>query len=407
MELTKERVIELTFKYLGNELTEADRVELDSWLADPYNKLRFEERIRMENILGGITMMEAGRRAVEEREWTPEMTSQTGIIIGLGEKVPAGRRRMRWMTAAAAAVLIGIGAIWLTVHKVSKPDEARQSTVVHELLPGGNKAILTLAGGGTITLDSAGIGAISQQGNMKVTKVDSGEIAYQGSAVPGNDVLYNSISTPRGGQYKLVMADGSKVWLNAASVLRYPTTFTGTTRTVELVQGEAYFEVVHSTERPFIVRVSHSGAADNDLSVQVLGTSFDVNAYPDEPDTKTTLLSGAVRVAKGGQAMLLHPGQQARTNTNSPSISIENEVEVSGVVAWKDGLFSFDRAGIEAIMRQLARWYDVDVSYEGSIPIRQFVGKIPRNMPAADVLKALELNNVHFRIDGRKIVVMP
>jgi ferric-dicitrate binding protein FerR (iron transport regulator) len=223
----------------------------------------------------------------------------------------------------------------------------------------------------------------------------------------GKDVLYNTISTPRGGQYKLILPDGSRVWLNAASALRYPITFTGTSRNVELVTGEAYFEITHNAFQPFTVRVPAARQGDRDLVVDVLGTSFDLNNYPDEPATRATLITGTVRVTKGQETILLHPGDQAATDSSSDAITISRDLNVASVVAWKDGNFSFDRAGTEAIMRELARWYDVEVSYEGRIPARQFVGTIPRNVPASNVLKALELNNVHFRIEGKKIIVTP
>jgi ferric-dicitrate binding protein FerR (iron transport regulator) len=175
---------------------------------------------------------------------------------------------------------------------------------------------------------------------------------------------------------------------------------------VELVTGEAYFEIAHNPSQPFTVRIPAARRGD-DLAIDVLGTSFDLNNYPDEPATKATLITGSVRVTKGQDALLLHPGEQAVTDSGSGAITVSRDINVASVVAWKDGNFSFDRAGTEAIMRELARWYDVEVSYEGAIPARQFVATIPRNVPASTVLKALELNNVHFRIEGKKIIVTP
>jgi ferric-dicitrate binding protein FerR (iron transport regulator) len=176
---------------------------------------------------------------------------------------------------------------------------------------------------------------------------------------------------------------------------------------VELTGGEAYFEITHRAGQPFTVHVSPLKPGRASLAVEVLGTNFDINDYADEPAIRTTLLAGSVKVNKGEQSVLLHPGQQAQANDNSKLITVNTSVDATGEVAWKDGLFSFDRVGIEAVMRQLARWYDVEISYEGKIPARQFVGTIPRNAPASDVLKILALNKVHFMIKGKKIIVMP
>jgi ferric-dicitrate binding protein FerR (iron transport regulator) len=219
----------------------------------------------------------------------------------------------------------------------------------------------------------------------------------------------NIISIPRGGQYKLQLPDGSKVWLNAASSLRFPTAFDDKERRVEL-KGEAYFEIT-----PLITKEGRKSRFIVDIDpfpgivgtrVEVLGTHFNIMAYNDERDMKTTLLEGAVKVTKGTATQLLVPGQQARINKEGPIRLVEN-VDVNEAVAWKNGYFQFTSDNLSTVMRQIARWYDVDISYEGKIPERQFGGKISRNANISEILRILELSNVHFRIENKRIIVSP
>lgn len=309
--------------------------------------------------------------------------------------------------AAAAAVLIflsGAGIYLLRKHKAEKElvrTERFVPPVIHDIPPGGNKATLTLVDGSTITLDSLQNVDLTRQGNAKIVKLKSGGLAYQaatgGKLQTTGEAAYNIISTPPGGQYQLVLADGSKVWLNAASTLRFPTTFTGKERSVEIT-GEAYFEIKKNAEMPFRVKV-------RDAVVDVLGTSFNVMAYNNENAIKTTLLEGAVKIIKGNKSALLQPGQQAALNVTTSSINVR-EADVEEAVAWKNGLFQFDSDDIGTIMRQLGRWYDVETAYEGKIPDWHFTGSIGRNIPLSQVLKMLEVNDFHFRIEGKKIIVL-
>lgn len=401
------RIGYLISKELQGDLSEREQAELYDWIGSSEANRRWYEDIRdRTNVVNDFIVLE---HAAAEEEDALSMVSQQ-VEGPAPAKVVRGRfgRRILWRVAAAVVIVLGSGSLWYflegrrTEHRdlqvaVSSPDD---------VAPGSNKAVLTLANGSTIVLDSAGTGALATQGHTRVLKLDSGAIAYQADAAASKEVLYNMITTPRGGQYKLILPDGSRVWLNAASALRYPIAFTGSTRSVELVSGEAYFEVARHPSQPFTVRVPAARQGDRDLTVDVLGTSFDLNAYPDEPRTKATVLTGSIRVGNGGATALLHPGEQAESEPGG-TMEVDPAADVAGVIAWKDGLFSFDRAGIEVIMRQLARWYDVEVTYEGKVPVRQFVGTIPRDVPASVVLKALEYNNVHFKIAGKKIIVTP
>ena len=266
-----------------------------------------------------------------------------------------------------------------------------------DVSPGGDKATLTLADGSTIVLDDAQNGTLAQQGSSKIIKLD-GKLSYDPIKKNSKEVVYNTISTPKGGQYQLELPDGSLVWLNATSSIRFPTSFVEKERRVEIT-GEAYFEVAKNRNKSFIV-------AANNAEVQVLGTHFNINAYNDEDDIKTTLLEGSVRFVNGVNSNILKPGQQSQLTKNG-SLNVVNDVDVEKVIAWKNGLFDFDNAGIETIMRQLSRWYNVDVEYNGKTD-DLFIAEMRRNIKLSDALKALELTGkVRFDIQGKKIIVMP
>lgn len=263
--------------------------------------------------------------------------------------------------------------------------------------PGGNKATLTLADGSVILLDEAKNGLLAQQGAAKVIKLD-GKLLYNPDVNITGQIVYNMISTPKGGQYQLELPDGSLVWLNATSSIRFPTSFTEKERRVEIT-GEAYLEVAKKPSKPFVVTVNGS-------EIRVLGTHFNINAYGDEDNLRTTLLEGSIKFIDGNSSHILHPGQQSQLRKDR-TVKVVSKVDVDEVVAWKNGLFSFENAGIETIMRQLARWYDVDVDYRGRID-DLFIAEMHRNIKLSDVLKALELTGkVRFEIEGKKIIVMP
>lgn len=310
--------------------------------------------------------------------------------------------RRRWISIAAAVivfVLLAAGGYWIMKPSV-QTDVVRSTNdnnIKQDIHPGGNKATLTLADGSTIILDSANNGNITRQGNVTVIKLDDGQLSYHPSDNANAEVVYNTIATPRGGQYQVVLADGSKVWLNAASSITFPTSFPGKEREVK-VTGEAYFEVAHNAAKPFRVSVG-------DMKVEVLGTHFNVNAYEDEEEIKTTLLEGSVVVKTSRQSIKIKPGQQ--TEVENGFIKLNNDVNMDVVMAWKNGVFLFDRADIHKVMDQIKRWYDVDVEYKGKVT-KHFGGTISRDVNASELFKLLEMTGgVNFKIDGRKVLVMP
>lgn len=315
--------------------------------------------------------------------------------------VPSFGRKRRFIVSIAAActlLLLSTGAyLWFNYKKQFRPVAQKQPAVQQDIAPGGDRATLTLSDGTTIDLNNAAEGVLANQGNASVIKNGNGELQYQPVGKQPSTALYNSISTPRGGQYKLVLPDGTKVWLNASTAVRYPAVFNTTERRVSM-DGEAYFEVAHKKDQPFIVEA-------NGMQVQVTGTHFNVNAYADEAAVRTTLLEGSVNVKKGMQQATLQPGQQVEVGAEG--LGKAKTIDVEEVVAWKNGLFSFNGDDLAGIMRQLARWYNIEVRYEGAVPKRLFAGQVFRNMKLSETLKVLELSGIRFRVEGGTLIVIP
>jgi transmembrane sensor len=317
----------------------------------------------------------------------------------------AGRSWRPWLAAASVFAVLGVGGWWLMSHRSAPAAPAvAVAPVATDVQPGGSRAMLTLADGHKINLDSSANGVLAAQQNTTISKLSPGQLAYKNGTI-GNSMplAYNVLSTPKAGQFSLTLADGTQVWLNNASTLRYPVAFTGTDRQVELT-GEAYFEVAKDATHPFRVLV-HRGSSDATSTIEVLGTAFNVMSYGDEPDERTTLLSGSIRCVSAGRSSLLHPDEQSIL-ADDGSLRVLPHVNVQEVTAWKNGYFHFDHSSLENTMRQLARWYDVDVQYQGqsSIP-QEFMGKIQRNLPLSSVMHGLENDHVHFTLQGRTLLV--
>jgi len=319
--------------------------------------------------------------------------------------VPLWRQPRVWWVAAGTMLIMATAGYFAMNCKpaATQTAEIPKPAVQPMVVPGGNKAVLTLADGSTIVLDSAANGALTQQGATRIMKKQDGELVYKADSKTGeNAVAVNTISTPRGGQYQVVLPDGTRVWLNAVTSLRFPASFTGDRRVVELT-GEAYFEVAsvgkEGKKLPFIVNVGGS-------QVEVLGTHFNVKAYEDEAAIKTTLLEGAVKMNSAKIQYLMKPGQQTRIGKDG-KISLNEDADVDEAVAWKNGRFQFNEADVETVMRDIARWYDVTIEYAGKVPAEKFEGEIPRSSSINEVFKILELSNVHCKIEGKKITVLP
>ncbi|RPD38705.1 FecR family protein [Chitinophaga barathri] len=391
--MSQEKIIYLLDRYASGTMTEAEQKELSICLQsmdEPEFKAvmdRYAQTVEQSGVPGppDAVLFEQ----IKER------------IAGMEAEMRPARPRIRyWAAAAVLLVLLSAGAYLLN----RQPQQTiavkpATDTLQHEIGPGGNKAVLTLANGATILLDEAADGTLAQQGGSNVVKLGNGQLAYVGGTGETGGNMYNVIATPRGGQYRIALSDGTQVWLNAASSIRYPAVFSGDERKVEIT-GEAYFEVAKNEKKPFKVAINKS------TEINVLGTHFNVNAYEDEQDIRTTLLEGKVSISVFQNQQVLKPGQQGTViYGNTGGFVKVQDVDTEEAVAWKKGMFCFKNADLRTVMRQLSRWYDVEVAYEGGNNGAVFEGKIQRELNLSDVLEALRKNNVQFRIEGRRIIV--
>jgi transmembrane sensor len=398
--MTKQETLRLLWdKYVRDQkLTAAELVQLKELIRDEDNSSLVSELLgsvyeQKQEFSSEYTSAEAFNDVWEKLRQQPV---QEAPIVSFQSK------RKWWKYAAAAAIVIAVG---LGIYQFALRDQPsviaeqppKNENIPADIQPGGNKAMLTLGDGSVVALTDAENGLLASQGSSNVMKLANGELAYQSNNQQANEVMFNTIVTPRGGKYRLTLPDGSKVWMNAESSLRYPTVFTGPVREVEL-NGEAYFEVARNTEKPFHVQVK-------DMKVEVLGTHFNIMAYENEAAIATTLVEGSVRVSSPSQQLLLKPGQQALAE-NSGGMKMLNDVDVQQVLAWKNDYFQFNADPLDHLMRQIERWYDVSVKFEGAVPERKFGGKISRSSSLGDILRVLELSDVKFRVQGKTITVI-
>ncbi|HMI63952.1 MAG TPA: FecR domain-containing protein [Puia sp.] len=391
---TEETIILQQWLHAGEgreEMIENIKNETD-WMQDGLKKMQQTSGARIWDIVS--------TRLEEEGHWTAATAAPV---------MPLTRPANRWWRyLAAATVLFAVAGstFWVLQNRPIAPANSpvqSQLTKATDAQPGSNRAILTLSNGQQINLDSTGNGILASQGNMNVTKLADGQLAYNKSSEEKPTVpAYNLLSTPRAGQFSLTLPDGSHVWLNNASSLRYPVSFTGNSREVELT-GEAYFEIAKDASHPFRVAV-HRGSGTS--TIEVLGTSFNIMAYDDENSERTTLVEGSVRFVHERASILLKPEEQSVLDEKG-ALKTLRQVNIAEITAWKNGYFHFDHSSLETTMRQLARWYDVDVEYAGNVPAQEFMGKIQRNLPISAVLKGLENEHVHFSLEGRKLTVKP
>ncbi len=406
-----EKISGLIIKYNQEELTDEEYRELKEWSEQSPKNLELLRTLSDTSYVKNKTKDVRDIQASKEADWKKIMSVITG---GNASEEKASTTmtpvsRIKGINYLVAASLVGIltAGAWLYMkhRSVAKTNiQAVASTLKNDVAPGGNKATLTLSNGQQILLDDVKTGTLTEQGATQVIKKNAGTLSYAtllNEEPKKEELSYNMLTTPRAGTFLVELPDHSKVWLNAESSLRYPTHFDGQdTRTVELT-GEAFFDISKDATHPFKVKVANR-------LIEVLGTTFNVQAYTDEQSMQTTLISGAVKVNAGEQARVLAPGQQAGISIQPGAILKVSKAEnLRQITAWKDGLFFFHDDNIETVMRQLARWYDVDVVYEGERATNLFSGMIRRNNLLSDVLKVLALSGVHFRIEGKKIIVTP
>lgn len=381
-----ERAEELIRKYLAGTATPEEEALLESWyIAEAQSQPDVAGEPRYPEIEAEI--LESLRAEQRDLLKPDQRTAKSPIRL--------------WPRIAAAAVvliLLSAGALFI-VRKVPTEPVAQLQQPKNDILPAGTRATLTLIDGRTIALDSTARHLLARQANAAVSSLD-GQLIYSTNesdrtGSPGS-TAYNTLTTRPGEHYSLLLPDGTKVWLNAASSVIYPVVFNGNERKVT-VTGEVYFEIVHNARQPFKIAVR------NEL-VQDIGTHLNINAYDDESTINTTLLEGRIKVSKGLVSAILAPGQQAMIGPDDSSFQLR-QVSADEAIAWKNGYFYFNRADIQTVMRQLARWYNVQVVYKGEISRKTFKGKVYRNINASEALQILSYFGAHFQIDDRTITV--
>lgn len=396
-----DHISELIVKSIRSELSVAEEMELKEWAqAKPGNRWlldrMMDESLRTQDIKNMATIDVA---AAEEKIVTKLFRTQAPVYEMKSRKnwLPHSPSLTLWWASAAAVIIIfAIGAYLWTIQQKEKPSVTQTSPVPVQndvAAPSVTRATITLSNGQKVFVDSATAGTIATEQGASIKKLGDGSIVYNAERANA-DMAYNTLVVPRGSQIaSIVLSDGTKVFLNAASTLRYPVAFIGRERRVE-VSGEAYFEVTNDASKPFIV-------SKDQTSVQVLGTRFNVNAYSEEQDIKITLLEGSVKVSNRKTAGLLKPGQQARI---SEDIDVK-EVNVDEVMSWRDGIFLLDNMELQTLMRQVSRWYDVDVKYEGKKPSRKFGGGVSKDQPLSKILEMLRRYGIDFQVEGKTVIV--
>jgi hypothetical protein len=391
-------------------LTPLEEKELSQLWEDPANISLAKELL--ENWYDKVPVIDRQLPEDADRLFKAILEKNSGpAIVTLPAPVRALPVFHQWWGWAAAVFLLLIGGTYFLILSKTQKQSVVTSVSHHPLPqdvpPGRQGAILTLSDGRQVLLDSLGNGIVANQNGTQVI-LKNGQLVYDPAGKSTGEIVYNTMSTPKGRQYQLRLPDGTQVWLNSESSITYPALFVGNERKVEIT-GEVYFEVARLSAGgrgkreeliPFKVKINDR------TEVEVLGTHFNINAYRDEPLVKTTLLEGSVKVTNGTDNALLEPGQQAQLGA-SKKIRIIKGADIEKVMAWKNGLFNFEGADLEEVMRQLSRWYDIDVVYEKGIPDIEFVGEVSKNVSLSGLLKGLQGTGVHFRIEGRRLVVLP
>ncbi len=392
-----ERLTYLFRRYFDKTATAQERDELMHLINDPDSEATIaslmEEMYLLDSPLVNDPFAEGTRGKI-----LSAVLGENSIDDFRDKVVLITRNRFLWLRYAAAIAIFLCLSVGLYIYVKRNSSEQLSTTKSrNDVKPGGNKAILTLSNGTKIILNDAKDGTLAQQGSASVIKLANGELAYKQGEPSDGAPVYNTMSTPRGGQYKLQLPDGTTVMLNAESSITYPIAFTGKERIVT-ISGEAYFEVAKNKKMPFRV---HFG----DQTVEVLGTHFNISAYKDQPDFKTTLLEGSVKISKGSENQLLVPGQQAVYEPGSHQFNVKT-VDIDDVLAWTNGHFLFDNTDIDNVMLQLARWYNIGVVYKGPKPTLNFTGEIRKNSNLSTVLRILEsTGGAKFTISGNTVTV--
>lgn len=384
--------------YLSDRLTAEEASELQQWLLQQEDQVPAAiDRLLAESSLATVT----------DAAYKEEVFNR--MMQRVSKPAPLLSLKSWWYIAAAAVLLFAIAGIYLFTPGRKTTETITQTADIKA--PQSVRAMLTLANGEKIYLDSAGSGLLATEGAVRISRSVNGQLQYETTKASGSSISYNLLSNPRGSRViSVTLSDGTSVWLNNESSIRYPASFTDNERVVT-VTGEAYFEVAYQATKggkkiPFRVNITSAAGIDKG-SVNVLGTWFNVNAYEEEQSVNVSLVQGSVQVnaATPAQSVLIKPGEQAQVFATK--IQATDKIDLPEIMAWKNGYFQFTDADIQTVMRQLERWYDLEVVFEGKIPTDRFGGKLPRDVNVSEILKALEQTQVHFTVAGKKIIVRP
>lgn len=393
-------------RFVSNSCTDEEKKELFDMIA----RSEYDPALK--------DMIDSEINDLTEETAVPEDKAAAILSLILQTGTPAKKRSrvlpiLYWSAAAIMMLAVGLITFYTINNKTTKRTVVAQ-TPVKDVLPATQGAVLTLSDGSTVVLENVANGQLTQQGNSNVIKQNDGRLVYNHDGgtsgkpltIDHSPLTYNTLATPRGRIFQLVLPDGSTVWLNAASSIKYPTSFTGAERVVELT-GEAYFEVIKDAHKPFHVKTASQ-------DVEVLGTHFNVNAYSNEASVKTTLLEGSVKVKseagsrKSENSVILKPGEQSELAAANSPFTIDHSPNVEQIMSWKNGIFNFENADIKTVMRQLERWYNIEVVYEQGVPAITFGGKMGRDLTLTNVLRILQISKVHFRMEqDNKLIVTP
>jgi transmembrane sensor len=383
--IANQRFSTLLDAFLRDELKPSEVAEFLSLMDEKVLKQRLQTALEEKKYpgLSGVVNLEEKFAEMMGRAKTMEHKETKVVKMFRWKKIVAA--------ASVIALLISSYFIFFNPAKKEKIIAETKGAQRHDADPGTYKAKLTLSDGSSIILDNAAIGELTRQGGTTVINKD-GRLVYTNTSNTKEE-LYNTLSTAKGETYTTTLSDGTKVWLNSASTIKFPVAFNGPGRKVEIT-GEAYFDVAHNAAKPFTVLA-------NGTEVHDIGTEFNINAYSDEATIKVTLVEGLAKV----NLTMLVPGQQAQVN--GTAVNVIKNANVAEAIAWKTGFFSFSNADVQTVMRQLSRWYDVEISYEGSITKETFSGKIDRNLSLKNLLDGLTAARIHFRIDGKQLTITP
>lgn len=380
--MTREEYQELYEKYLEGKCTPDEQQKLENY----QDHLNIDANTWQNHLMGNPDLI---KQSIREK-------LENSIYIHSRKK----NRIISYSIAAGLIFLLSAGLFYYKRTATPVLVKTESPRFKNDVLPGNNKAILTLDDGSVINLDDAKNGVLTSENDIDIKKTGDGKLEYTTNTNQAAAIRYNTLRTPMGGEFQIVLPDGTRVWLNSGTSLRFPTAFIGSERVVEL-NGEAYFAVSKNKKMPFYVRTM------NGMDIKVLGTEFNVMAYDNEKVINTTLIEGSVEVQKDSKMQMLKPGEEAVLNKTSGNIKV-GEADTEQATAWKDGQFVFVNENIQSIMRKVSRWYNVDIEYRGNLSNKDFVGTISRKKNISELLKMLELTGaVHFSIEGRRITVMP